>query len=448
MTHRAEADRIYDGIYGSYLKAEPYFKPLIPDRIKRSPGLLEGFFKEYKADHNVVITGSKGKGSVARMIAALMSLRLECGLMVSPHVSDYLDRVSCNGEIISEEDFIRIGKKTLLDVKGIRTDERRGEYISPTGLWALIGMRYFEEKACDINILECGKGARYDDVNRIPHRYAVIGTIFLEHTKELGKTIEEIAEDKASVIKEGVRRVYVMPQESRVMDIIQERCSSYDTKLVCGGRDFFAENIRQDIDGVTADITGGGRSIKNVRLSMTGGYQAMHAALAMAFFLDYIEERYKSEAEGMVSAKEMSECLGSVKIAGRMEIVSRKPLCILDSSINKKSADWLVGVLKDSGIGKAAVILCIPDDKDVTGVAEAVKETAKVIILTRLEHPHYPMVKDWHKILKETGINTVEEENLTRAYERAAVYDIPIVILTSNAFVHYVGKMLKNSNLF
>ena len=446
--HGGEADRIYDGIYGSYLRAKPYFKEDDPDSIRRSPQLLSGYFGEYEAKKNLLVTGSKGKGSIARMTAALLSARYKTGLMISPHVSDYLERISIGGKNISEEAFVRIGKQALADAVRLEPEEKNGEYISPTGLWALIGMRYFSEKKTGFNVLECGKGAKYDDVNRIPHETAVIGTIFLEHQKELGDTIEEIARDKASVITRQVKRVYVMDQKPVVMDIIAERAGEMGAELCCPGKGFLAKNLRRALNGVTADIYVRELELKDVFISLAGGYQAGHAALALAVFVDHIREKYPGWKPDEIEGNRIRSAFNTVRIPGRMEVIGDDPLCVIDSCINRESAGELMATLSDAGIDRAVTIICLPDDKDVCGVADIMAKISEVMIFTKANHPHYPTKTDWGKVFTERGIRAFDEADMQIAYQKGIEFGLPIIVLVANTFVDFVEKNIESVKFF
>lgn len=472
------AKKIINEIYRSYLNAQPYFRIDDSDADRRNPDLLLPYLSTFPKEKNIVITGSKGKGSLAWLLAALLSLCGKTGLFISPHIVTFNERISVDGEMISDGDLERVAGGVLRDVGPIARDLQREEYVSPIGILALAAMRYFSERKTEWNVVECGKGAKYDDVNRIPHEYAVIGTVFLEHTKELGGTLEEIAADKACVITEDVRCVYVMEQQPLAHEVIRRRAEEMGVAVKWYGEDFAAEMVRQSVDGVRADLRIGETTFQDVKISLLGAFQAKHAALALALFFEILEkssterteiktkkqtpfqkEKLKSDSlaeEATEAEKQKSnsfdekeptqfperpiweQALSSVTIPGRMEILRKEPFCLLDSCINRQSAKEVVRVLGELGIDRMTTVLCLPEGKDVVGVAEEMGRVSEHMILTKLEHPHYPMETDWRPFLADIGIPYIFENDFEKAFRRAEGFGDPIVILTANTFVQFI----------
>lgn len=426
-------------IYRSYLEAEPFFAPDSSDFLRRNPGHLLSFFKDYPAEHNLVITGSKGKGSLARLIARLLSARAVTGLFISPHIESFCERISVDGSNISREQLECIGREVLRDIQPIERGMKQGEYISPIGILALIAMRYFSVCHTAFQVLECGKGARFDDVNQIRHRIAVLGTVFLEHTNELGRTIGEIAKNKACVITEDTKICYTMEQDPVAYSIIKGRAEHYGVKLKVYGKDFFAKHITQEVSGMTkSDIYVGEHVFRGVSLPLLGRFQAKHAALAAACYLDMAQELgwRRPEADFFLQA------WSNLTIAGRMEILYRNPFVLMDSTINQKSAMELMAVLNDMGIEKAVFLICIPDGKDIVGVAKTICPKAVNIVLSRIEHPHYPMDQDQQGKLKKEGILCEFENDFKTAFQVVLSYSQPIIVLVANTFVKYAKKQI------
>ena len=220
---QAEAE---DYIYHSYMKVLSYLEQdqvyAMPDREKRSPDLLKAEFEKIgKIDPalNILVTGSKGKGSVAGMMADLFREAGFCvGLFTSPHVVDYRERIKVNGNMIPEEDFVRTCEKIRPAVDAVQASLSDGKsYISPIGISALLAFTYFHEQNTEINIFECGKGALHDDVTRISHSYSVLTTIFPEHLRELGPTLSHIITEKAGVVSLDSKVLYVGNMQSEIL---------------------------------------------------------------------------------------------------------------------------------------------------------------------------------------------------------------------------------------
>ena len=331
---------------------------------------------------------------------------------------------------------------------------------SPTGL--IIDKKYFQSKKTDFNVFECGKGAKYDDVNNIKHDYAIINTIFLEHTRELGETLEEIAEDKAHVINGEQKCVYVAEQESAVLEVIQDRANKYGVSVKTYGKDFWAEEIRYTKEGMLFDIVIGEEIYKDILIPLLGEHQAKNCALAMTLCKEVFDNEVKSfevkkerevkdsivekklidignclseDEEIIRNLKKIKQNLRNINWPGRMEVLSQNPFVLLDACINSASCKNVLQVLEHLGIKDTTVIIGIPDDKDYLGVASAMKEVATNIILTKSQNPHYIFTKRQQAYLKDIGIDSVWTESIEEAFEYAKKEEKPIVILGTTSVI-------------
>ena len=209
ITTRKEAE---DFVYASYLRASTHQDYAAKDAGKRHPELTRSLLWQKSVTPCIVVTGSKGKGSVSNMISRILQTRFSVGLMTSPHITDFRERFRVNDTMISESDFCRLMTEIQPEILDIASDLPESVCISPMGIQADLALTYFSEKHTDFNVFECGKGAKYDDVNNIRHDYAVMNRIFLEHTRELGDTLAAIAEDKSHVITGEQKCVYFAEQ--------------------------------------------------------------------------------------------------------------------------------------------------------------------------------------------------------------------------------------------
>ena len=184
-----------DYIYASYLRAERFQNYESKDSKKRNPALTKAIIDSLNRTPCVLITGSKGKGSVANMISQILQSRHRVGLMTSPHITAFNERFRVNNLPISDSEFVSTVEALKEPFDQIESTLPSNVCISPMGIQAAIGLLYFSNKHTSYNVFELGKGAKYDDVNNINSSYSVINSIFLEHTRELGETVEKIAED-------------------------------------------------------------------------------------------------------------------------------------------------------------------------------------------------------------------------------------------------------------
>ena len=444
-----------DFIYKSYLKAQKYQKYDSKDSEKRRNDLTYNLLRKKTGIPCVVVTGSKGKGSVSNMISQIMQSEYTVGLMTSPHIVDFCERFRVNGGKITDKDFAE--QMTLIqdEIENIDASIPEDVCISPMGIQAYLALNYFESQETQFNVFECGKGAKYDDVNNIRHEYAVINSIFLEHTRELGGTIEEIAEDKAHVITGEQKCVYVAEQNPSVLKIIQNRAECLNVPIKMYGQDFRAERIRYTKEGMIFDIVVGKKVYSDISIPLLGEHQAKNCALAFALCRDVLEnenlleKKEKLENQNLSERKDKSNNWNLLKIKsnlskinwpGRMEVISKEPFILLDACINEKSCENVIKVLRHLEIDDATVIVGIPDDKDYVGVVQAMKKAASSIILTKSQNPHYVFTRRQQERLREEGIETTWTESVSEAIDLAVKKDKPVVILGTTSVIAEVKK--------
>lgn len=404
-------EKIISNVYSSYLAAKPFFTDEKRDSVIRRPDLLIDELKKTAPENTVVITGSKGKGSLARLLCCALQTAGDCGLFISPHVIEFNERISVNFNSITDDELEKYIEWALSKASDCKVDCKKGEYVSPAGILALAAAEYYNDKKCGYRVFECGRGAKYDDVNRIPHKYAVIGTIFFEHSRQLGDTIEKIAGDKACVITEDTTIVYTMPQKPSVLEIIKKRAKDMGAKLVVAGEDY-------DVD--------------DYDLSLVGAYQQLHASIAEHLAIDMIGDNSAARLQLIRAA------MKDIKIPGRMELLSKDPFVFMDCAINRQSALEVKSYLKEKGIFGGDLIVCLPDDKDFVGVISELAPYFNKIFLSKIHHPHYPMKIDQGKLLAEAGIATISENDFKNAVKSALGDSTPIVIICANTFVNII----------
>ena len=473
--NRKEAE---DFVYKSYLKAGKYQDYSAKDCEKRRNDLTFELIRKKSKTPCVVITGSKGKGSVANMISQILQTKYTVGLMTSPHIVDFCERFRVNGGKISDEDFIKYVSLIQPEIEAIDAAIPRDMCISPMGIQTYLALNYFEDEDTQFNIFECGKGAKYDDVNNVKHEYAVINSIFLEHTRELGETIEEIAQDKACVMSEDKEHVipkdkvyavidrckdrniifgeqkcvYVAKQIPGVMKVIQERADRLGIPLKVYGTDFWAENICYTKEGMLFDVVIGKDRYEKILVPLLGEHQARNCALALALCKDVLEHEDLQKGEDDLENEDLQkeedfdlikikENLSKLNWPGRMEIIGRDPVTLLDACINGASCENVLKVLKHLEIEDVVLVVGIPDDKDYAGVVRAMKNVASDIILTKSQNPHYVFTKRQQERLAVDGIYAEWTEFVGDAINMAKKKDKPIVILGTTSVIGEVKKM-------
>ena len=446
ITTRKEAE---DFVYASYLRASTHQDYAAKDAGKRHPELTRSLLWQKSVTPCIVVTGSKGKGSVSNMISRILQTRFSVGLMTSPHITDFRERFRVNDTMISESDFCRLMAQIQPEILDIASDLPDSVCISPMGIQADLALTYFSEKHTDFNVFECGKGAKYDDVNNIRHDYAVMNRIFLEHTRELGDTLAAIAEDKSHVITGEQKCVYFAEQKHEVQEVLIRRAEAMQVPYKIYGRDFQAENIRYTCSGMLFDVVIGDNIYPDLQIPLLGEHQAKNCALALAVCMDVMADLCRESDTLYIFSEPMCNQirrqLSAIHHPGRMEILSSDPFILLDACIHSASCENVKEVLRHLGISNCTVIVGIPEDKDYAGVVRSMKDVAARIILTRSGNPHYHFSPKQQESLAEEGIGTIWTDSVQQALTLADSCPDPIVILGTTSVISEVERIFRQS---
>ena len=460
--NRKEAE---DFVYSSYLRAEKYHVYEEKDVERRHPEFTRELLRKKSGTPAAIVTGSKGKGSVSKMIAEILQTKFTVGLMTSPHIEDFCERFQVNGEKVSSPLFSMLMEEIRPEIEEIDRKIPKEFCVSPMGIQADFALTWFRSRKTDFNVFECGKGAKLDDVNNILHDYAVINSVFLEHRRELGNTIAEIAEDKAHVITGREKAVFVGEQTKEAMAVIEKRAALFSVPLKVYGRDFWEENLRTEHTGIVFDLYVFGKRYRDIRLPLLGDFQAKNCALAMAVSetvfsdlsprSDMLPESPRSamlpESPEMGENLEMDAVrrrLSEINWPGRLELISGEPFILLDCCINRVSTKAVKAVLAERKIEKPVSIIAIPEDKDYRGVVQEMHPLSESVILTRTNNPHYHFSEKQCERIAEEGIATEWAEDFTEAMKKAEEKGLPIVILGTTSLLPEVKnwqKRIKNS---
>lgn len=266
--------------------------------IVRSQELLERLGNPQDKLKFVHVAGTNGKGSVCACLSKILTAAgYQVGLFVSPHLKRFNDRIYFNGIEIGDEDFARLAS-------WIRTQAEVME-DAPTvfEIMTAMGMLYFAEKQCDLVMLEVGMGGRLDSTNviRTPEA-AVITSIGLDHTKELGDTLEKIAGEKGGIIKTG-GTVIVDGSNTAVMPVFEKICQETGALLVTSA----PEQIRNVVLSPAGEVFDY-KDLKELPLSLTGVYQMNNAAVVIET-LRVLEQKGIGSVK-LLCARGFQRCIG------------------------------------------------------------------------------------------------------------------------------------------
>ena len=443
-----------DYVYASYMKAEPYLKYEENDAKKRNPELTKSLLQAGNKVPTVLVTGSKGKGSVSKMLAEIMGTKRKVGMMTSPHITLFNERFQVDGKMVSDAELAESVSRLKPAFDEIESTLSKEQYISPMGIQAAVALDIFANNQVEFQVLECGKGVAYDDVGNVPHTYSVINHIFLEHTRELGKTLEEIAKNKSAIITGREKAAFISEQEEEVLAVFRKKALETGVPLYEYGTHFWCENITFTQKGMQFDVVIDEKVLKNtpenedisaakrdnlhiegIIIPLLGTHQAKNCALALAMCVKELGENIEKD--------KIRERLASLKWPGRLEVLQEEPFILLDACINKESANNVQEVLQTLKIDKIASIIAIPKDKDFLGVTECMTRVSSEIFLTKTSNLHYVFGTEQVAILEQKGIHCRWADSVENAIELAKQEKLPICILGTTSLISDVKAIFE-----
>ncbi|MGE3596142.1 MAG: folylpolyglutamate synthase/dihydrofolate synthase family protein, partial [Dehalococcoidia bacterium] len=287
--------------------------------------------------HSVHITGSKGKGSTAAMIEAILRAAGErTGLFTSPHLHHETERYRIDGEPIAQDALVRLVEQIEPHVAAVFAG---GGRLTTFDLRTALGFLAFRDAGVTWQVIEVGLGGRLDSTNVLDEKNLCVFTpVSLEHTEVLGNTVAEIATDKSGILRRGTRAV-MAPQRESAADIFRARCAELDVSLEEVATACALSIERSDTDNQTFRLQTP-RTRYHLTIPLLGRHQVENAATAVLG----VENLPGVEAGPDV----VRSALAEVRWPGRLEIVKRRPLVVLDGAHNIDSAKRLVQALRST----------------------------------------------------------------------------------------------------
>ncbi|APV43410.1 dihydrofolate synthase / folylpolyglutamate synthase [Dehalogenimonas formicexedens] len=398
---KAEYHAALDWLY-SFVDYEAGQRPRDESRydLRRVKLFLERLGNPHLKARTVHIAGSKGKGSTAAMIfAVLREAGYKTGLYTSPHLIETYERFKIGDHFIGEDEFIVEVQKLKPIVAEINDQARYGE-LTTFEIMTVLAFDYFANNKVDWQVIEVGLGGRLDATNVVEPNLSIITTINLEHTDVLGDTIKEIASEKAGIIKAGVP-VVSAPQGEDATGVIRSTCHKIASPLRVAS-----------IEAMTRSSFNGGfqmfnilgrHNIYDIKLPLLGTYQRINCAVAVAALEALIDQG----VEG-ITKETVERGLSRTDWPGRFQVIDRGPLVIVDGAHNPASSMELVNSLDafldaDMMPHPAVLVIAASADKDVTGMAEVLAPVFDEFVVTRTRHPRGMDVKILGRAFEELG---------------------------------------------
>jgi dihydrofolate synthase/folylpolyglutamate synthase len=350
--------------------------------LRRVHSLLARLGNPHRGRQTVHIAGSKGKGSVAAMIASvLQAAGYRTGLYTSPHLHNVRERIVVDGQPIGEGEFARLATVLAPQVAAENAQGRFGQLTAFELLTALTFL-YFEDRGAQWQVLEVGMGGRLDATSVMDEKAAcVITAISLEHTTVLGDTVEKIAAEKAAILRPGTTVVMAPQPYPEAAAVMRGKAPEVGVPLLDVGATYSSERLRWDLTGQSFRLAGPGCS-RELWLPLLGAHQLENAAAAVAA-IDVL-----GKGGVAVSEESIEEGFRRLSWPGRLEVVGDRPLIVVDGAHNGDSARRLRQALEGYfSFDRAILVMGVSGDKTIGAMAEELAPLTHLLIATRSRHP-------------------------------------------------------------
>ena len=365
------------------------------------------------------VAGTKGKGSTCAMIASILQhAGYKVGLYTSPHLHRVNERVRILDQknlksadeftgSISGDDLSKIINFLRPFIAAI---ENKGDFLTYFEVLTVIAVLYFTKEHVDYAVLETGLGGRLDATNAFDSQLAVLTPISLDHTKILGSSLKQIAQEKAGIIKNSKQTVIIAPQPEDVMEILKNRCREFG------------------IEPLMVHPT----RYQHLKTALKGQHQSINAACALTVIEHLIQQK------AVIPQESIEEGLKHVRWQGRFEVLKEKPTVVVDGAHNPASAEALAKTILDEYPRRRVIlVLGLSADKDIQAIFDPLKLISDTIILTKANHPrcHEFSRQQAHDLFKgkEWFLTENVKDALSLAISKAHKEDV--IVATGSLFV-------------
>ena len=373
------------------------------DRITELAGLLGDPQRSYPVIH---VTGTNGKTSTARMTQTLLRARgLRTGLFTSPHLVSVAERICVDGEPLPAERFVEIYDEIEPYLKLV--DDNQPARLSFFEVLVAMAFAAFADAPVDVAVIEVGMGGTWDATNVADGAVAVITPVSMDHAEYLGDTVAAIAADKAGIIKPGAVAVLGQQPVDAAAELMR-RTAEVGATLAREGIEFGVLSRELAVGGQRLSVRGLLGEYDDLFLPLFGAHQAANAACALAAVEafsggagspesagadtpngDSASSARGSGAVGLAGGMALDAALVADGFAamvspGRMEIVRRSPLVLIDAAHNPAGmAATAAAVAEAFGSAEVIAVLAVSADKDVAGILDELEPVAAAVVVTR-----------------------------------------------------------------
>ena len=408
-------------------KLRPRLEP-----TRRATELLGDPQRSYRVIH---VTGTNGKTSTTRFIERLLrEYGLRTGRFTSPHLVRLNERMAIDGEPVSDEVLYEVWADIapileLVDAELVAAGDTKLTFFEAL---AVLGFAIFADAPVDVLVLEVGMGGEWDSTNVADGDVAVFTKIGIDHAERLGNTVAEIAQTKSGIIKPGAI-VVSSQQPSEALEVLQAKAAELADAFKVEGQDFAVLDVDPQSAGQRLSIRGLAGEYLDLFLPLHGQYQAENAALAIAAV-----EAFIGGAENKLMDDVVRVAIADASSPGRLQVVNRDPLTILDAAHNPDGAASLAQALVEYfAAPKAVGVLAVLAEKDSLGVLRELANSFDQVVITRSSSPRAIAPE----ALAKVAVTVFGEQNVTIAQDARDAMRVAHEIRPENAAIVVAGSI-------
>ena len=388
------------------------------------------------------IAGSKGKGSTAALIAAVLThAGYKTAVFTSPHLITPRERCRIDGELISEAEVAFYIHKIKPAIEAVSASEFG--HVSFFEIYTALAFTYFADKATDFAVIEVGLGGRLDATNVVTPVTTVITPIGLEHTAILGETYTEIAAEKAEIIKERCL-VALAPQHPEARAVVEKVAREREAPIVEVKKNTWTSSacLVRDAEGLPVaqrfDVETDSDTYPLLTMPLLGHHQFVNATTAIAAIECLKQKGYAIPKTSVYAG------FKSVQWKGRIQRIMSSPILVLDGAHSLASMEALCSTLHQSfRYDQVTFIVSLMKDKNLIAIGNIISQAADVVIATQvLNNPRVMPAEEiqdaWKNICKQITTAATPEKAITKALTDAAPTDL--ICITGSLYL--VGQVL------
>jgi dihydrofolate synthase/folylpolyglutamate synthase len=398
---------------------------MVPD-LERITALAKLLGDPQLTSPTIHVTGTNGKTTTSRLITAISCAHgLSTGLYTSPHLESVTERISVCGEAISEEEFAETYDHLMPFLLAV--DRESDQQVTYFETLTALAFLYLADKPVQAAVFEVGMGGRWDATNLVAGDVAVITPISLDH-RELGDTVEEIATEKADIIKPDKVGV-IREQLPSVQAVIDKRAAVVGASLLLEGQDFSLAERKLALGGQAIRVQSMRDAYDDLFIPLFGEHAARNAAAAIAAMEAFLDRP--------LSHDEVRRGLRKAESPGRLEIISRRPLIVLDGAHNPAGAQALASSFPEAFTARQLfVIVAVSADKDVAGIAHALRPLDGAFVATRYTGARSADPENLAAALRDAGADATVSPSLRKAIEdaRANAEEDDAILVTGSLY--------------